>query len=216
MPGGSRTAGRLACALVLAALVPVAAAHAAIVRVGRAPAVPAGATFVGHVPSATLLHVTVALRPRDPVALAAYARAVSTPGSASYRRYLTPTQFAARFGATAGQVDAVRRSLRAQGLRPGPVSRGSLSISVVATAARLERAFSVSLTRMTLPGRRMAIRASAAPAVPAALAGAVQSVVGLNTTAAPRPLLVRARAGSGRAPLAHGHVVTGGPQPCAA
>jgi pro-kumamolisin-like protein/putative Ig domain-containing protein/subtilase family protein len=216
MAAGSSIATRAACALAVAMLLPVAAAGAASVRVGRAPAVPAGARFVGHVPAATRLRVTVALRPRDPAALAAYARAVSTPGSASYRRYLTPAQFGQRFGATTGAVDAVRRSLRAQGLRPGAVSRGSLSISVTATAAQLERAFSVSLTRMALPGRRIAIRASAAPALPASLAGAVQSVVGLNTTAAPRPLLVRAHPGPGRAPLARSHVVTGGPQPCGA
>ena len=73
-------------------------------RVGHAPATPAGATFVGMVPAAQQLHVTVALRPRDPSALAAYARAVSTPGSADYRRYLTPAQFAQRFGATTAEI----------------------------------------------------------------------------------------------------------------
>ena len=215
---GSRTAVRLACALILAALSPVAAARAAAVRVGQAPPVPAGATLVGMVPAATTLHLSVALRPRDPSALAAYAHAVSTPGSAVYRRYLSPAQFARRFGPTAAQVSAVRRSLRAQGLTLGALSRGGLSISVVATAARVERAFSVSLTRMALPGGRTAMRASAAPALPASLARTIQSVVGLNTTAAPRPLLDRARpgSGSGATPLARGHVVTGGPQPCSA
>jgi subtilase family serine protease len=198
---------------------PAAGAHAATVRVGRAPAIPAGATFVGMVPATTQLHVSVALRPRDPAALSAYARAVSTPGSPSYRRYLTPAQFAQRFGATAAQIRAVRRSLRAHGLSPGAVSRGALSISVLASASRLERAFSVSLTRMALRNGRMAIRASAAPALPASLARAVQSIVGLNTAAAPRPLLDRAQPGfhvsAGRGSLARGHVVTGGPQPCA-
>ena len=217
---GSRTARRLACALALAVAIPVAAAHAATVRVGHAPAVPIGATFVGMVPAGTRLHVTVALRPRDPAALAAYARAVSTPGSASYRAYLTPAQFARRFGATSAQISAVRRSLRAQGLAPGAVSRGALSISVVASATRLEHAFSVSLTRMALRDGRMAIRASAAPALPASLARAVQSIVGLNTIAAPRPLLLRARPGSRsglkRSPSSRGHVATGGPQPCSA
>src|ERR1700759_4166015 len=193
---GTRTAGRLACLLVLAALGPVAAAGAATVRVGHTPPPPVGATFVGMVPASQRMHVTVTLRPRDPSALAAYARAVSTPGSSSYRRYLTPAEFAARFGATARQIGAVRRSLLAHGLAPGRVSRGALSISVVAGAAALERAFAVSLTRMALRHGGTAIRSSAAPAVAASIAGAVQSVVGLNTTAPPHPLLVRARPGS--------------------
>jgi subtilase family serine protease len=198
--------------------VPVTSAHAGIVRVGRQPARPAGARSTGAVPAATRMHVTVALKPRDPGALAAYARAVSTPGSPSYHHYLTPSQFARRFGATAAQVQAVRRSLRARGLRAGAVSRGGLSISVSATATRLERAFSVSLSRMALPGRRTAIASSAAPAVPAGMAGAIQGVVGLDTTASPRPLLERAPAAAtaARSPLAGAHVVTGGPQPCAA
>jgi subtilase family serine protease len=217
---GSRTAWRLACALALVVLGPAAAARAATVRVGPAPAVPAGGRFVGMVPATTGLHVTVALRPRDPAALAAYARAVSTPGSPSYRRYLTPAQFARRFGATPAQISAVRRSLRAHGLTPGALSRGALSISVAASARRLERAFSVSLTRMALRNGRIAIRASAAAAVPTSLAGAVQSVVGLNTAAAPRPLLVRgqlrSRGRGAEGSLARGHVATGGPQPCAA
>jgi subtilase family serine protease len=201
---------------VLAALGPVAAARGATIRVGHAPPAPKGATFVGMVPAAQRMHVTVTLQPRDPSALAAYARAVSTPGSPSYRRYLTPTQFARRFGATAGQISSVRRSLLADGLTPGRVSRGALSISVVAGAAQLERAFDVSLTRMALRGGGTAIRATAAPAVPASLAGAVQSVVGLNTTSAPHPLLVRRRPGSrhGLGALGQDHVATGGPQPC--
>ncbi len=218
MAGASRTGGRLACVVVLAALIPVTVAHAATVRVGHAPVRPAGARFVGSVPAPVPMHITVTLRPRDPAALAAYARAVSTPGSAGYRRYLTPARFARRFGATAAQVRAVRRSLRSRGLTPGGLSRGALSISVAATAGQLERAFSVSLSRMALPGRRTAIAADSAPAVPAAMAAAIQGVVGLNTAAAPRPLLERpaaTRAG-GAVSSARPHVATGGPQPCPA
>jgi subtilase family serine protease len=216
MAGRSRTAARLACALIVAALVPVAGAHAAGIRVGREPARPVGARFVGAVAAAARMHVTVALRPRDPSALAAYARAVSTPGSPVYRHYLSPMRFAHRFGATAAEIQTVRRSLRARGLTPGALSRGALSISVTASAGQLERGFAVSLSRLALAGRRGAIVSSAAPEVPAAMASAIQSVVGLDTTAAPHPLLERAPAVRSRVPLAVGHVATGGPQPCAA
>ncbi len=226
MAGGSRSAIRVVCAaLAAAAFVPVAGAHAATVRVGRAPSVPAGAVFSGGVSSATRMHVTVTLTPRNPVGLAAYARAVSTPGSAAYHQYLTPSDFARRFGATPAQVARVQRSLRARGLSPGAVSRGGLSISITATAARLERAFKVSLRRLSLPDHRLAITADAAPAIPRAVSGSVQSVVGLDTTSAPRPLLLRAGAnpstaaetgGARRTSRARAHVATGGPQPCAA
>jgi subtilase family serine protease len=177
---------------------------------------PAGATITGTVSPATRLRVTVTLKPRDPAALAAYARAVSTPGSSNYRRYLTPAEFGRRFGATPAQVAVVRESLRARGLRPGPASAGALSVPVSATAALLERAFSISLQTLALPGRLSAIAASRAPAIGASAAAAIQSVVGLSTVSAPHPLLVRAPGTATRDALAGPHVATGGPQPCAA
>jgi hypothetical protein len=196
-------------------------ATALTTRVGAPPAVPAGASLRGQLAPSTRLHVAITLQPRRPAALADYARSVSTPGSSVYHRYLTPTQFASQFGATPAEVRSVRESLQAHGLRPGPASAGSLSIPVSATAAQLQRAFSISLRRLSLPGRRTAVAANAAPAFDTRAAGIVQSVVGLNTASAPRPLLQRTLAqrpslSAGSGPLARPSVVTGGPQPCAA
>jgi subtilase family serine protease len=216
MAGGSRTAVRVVGVLAAAAaLIPAPAARAALTRVGRESAA-AGASVLGPVAPGTRLHVTVTLKPRSPAALAAYAKAVSTPGSSDYRHYLTPGQFGRRFGATAAQVSTVRDSLRAHGLRPETAGPSSLSISVVASAAQLQRAFSVALSRLALPNRRSAIAASAAPAFDTRAAGVVQSVIGLNTISAPRPLLVRGARAPVARPLAQPAVSTGGPQPCAA
>ena len=84
------------------------------------------------VADASRLHLTVALKPRDPSGLAAYAQAVSTPGSGSYRQYLTPGQFGRRFGATPAAVGRVRAAFARQGLRLGSVAAGRLSIPLVA------------------------------------------------------------------------------------
>jgi hypothetical protein len=231
MAGGSLKAAPTACArmtvavttvaltavvLTAVVLMPVASAHGAVTRVGRLPTPPLGARFHGPVPGATRLHVSVTLRPRNAGALAAYARAVSMPGSPDYRRYLTPGQFARRFGATATQVKAVRRSLRAEGLTPGPVSRGALSIPVVATAAQLERAFSITLDKLSLPGRRMGIAAPERPAIQTRVASAIQSIVGLSTVSAPHPLLVRGARTTSRGALDRAHAGSGGPHACAA
>jgi subtilase family serine protease len=198
-----------------------AASTTGLMRVGRQPSLPPGATILGGLPTNTRMHVTVSLNARDPAALADYAQAVSTVGSSLYRHYLTPRQFAQRFGAGAAQLRAVQSSLRAHGLTPGPASANALSIPVSATAGQLARAFSLSFLRLALPGKRSAIAATAAPSFDAGVAHAVQAVVGLDTLSAPRPLLRRAAPGSGSGstsghPLARSHVVTGGPQPCAA
>jgi subtilase family serine protease len=216
---GSRLAVRMICALAFAGLLPAAAARGALTRVG--PGIARAAEAVGGgaarpLPAGIRLRVTITLKPRDPAALAAYARAVSTPGSADYRRYLTPSGFGRRFGAAAAQINAVRSSLRARGLRPGAVSPGRLSIPVSATAGQLERAFSVSLERVARRGRAAVIAADGRPALAAGAAAVVQSVLGLNTSAAPHPLLLRARRNASIRALAVGHAATAGPAPCAA
>jgi hypothetical protein len=180
----------------------------------------AGATAL---PPGTRLHVTITLRPRDPAALGGYAQAVSTPGSPAYLHYLTPRQFARRFAPRPAQIARVRRSLQAHGLRPGPTAAGGLSIPVLATAGQVERGLSVSLSARSLHGRRLAIAASARPRLGNGADRVVQSVLGLNTTGAPRPLLARspaaallrgARSGLRSAAARAPHVATGGPQAC--
>ena len=207
---------------MLAAAVGCAAAMAlwaapgsmAATRLGVAPHLPTGASVVGLLPGATRVNVAVALRPRDPAGLQSFANEVSTPGSSLYGQYLTPAQFAARFGATPSQITEVESSLRSHGLSPGPLSPNGLSIPVSTTAGQLEQAFSTSLVRVALSGSRAAIANTVAPLLDANIAGAVQSVVGLDTLAHPRPLLQHSAVGAVR-PRARAHVVTGGPQPCA-
>ena len=201
---------------VAALLLAASSAGATVMRIGRLARTPAGAHVVGMLAPATLLHITVALKPRDPAALQSYVRAVSSPSSLYYRAYLTPAQFARRFGASSAEVRVVRDDLLAHGLRPGPLSAGGLSLPIVATAARIERGFSVSLRRLRLSGRRTAVAASPAPALDAGAAPGVQAVIGLSSVAAPHPLLVHGRpASAGSATLVRSHASAGSaPAPC--
>jgi subtilase family serine protease len=225
MAGASRTATGT-CVLALAALLGSSAPTSAgalapvhfppQVRVGELAALPAGARRAGTLAPSTPLHLTIALKPRDPQALAAYARSVATPGSTVYRGYLKPRQFARRFGASKATLDAVRASLRRHGLSPGVLSDSALSISVTARASAITHAFSLSFARLALPGRRAAITASAPPSFDAGVARSIQAVFGLSSVSRPHPLLRRpVRAGT-RSSLARSDVVTGGPQPCPA
>ncbi len=202
------------------------------VRVGVATALPPGSRRLAVLSSSTVLRVTVSLRPRDAGALVAYANAVSDPGSAAFRRFLRPAQFARRFAPTAAQAHAVIAALRRQGLSPGPRTRNGLAIPIEAPAGVIERAFSLSLSRVRLPDGDTVVVSSAAPALQASVAALVQGVIGLGGVDRPAPgtvtdeLTDAATAGSApanahhlRAPAAsseHPQVVTGGPQPCAA
>ena len=70
----------------------------------------------GATPAATPIDVRVYLAGRDPQGLAAYARNVSDPKSASYGRYLSPAQVQSAFGPTSAQVSAVKAWLGGAGL----------------------------------------------------------------------------------------------------
>ncbi len=161
------------------------------VRVGNAPVLARAARNIGGVAAATPMHVTVILKARDAAALTAYAREVSRPGSSLYHVFLTPAQFAQRFGASAAQVRAVADSMRSHGLEPGAVPANRLSIPVSGTAAQIERAFSLSFQRRELTKGKVAVLANAAPAFDAGVAGDVQGVLGLSSVSAPQPELLR-------------------------
>jgi subtilase family serine protease len=210
----------LAAACVGPSAIAAGSSPALRVRIGHLPRLAASAKVIGALAASTPMQVTVALKPRDPAALAAFAQAVSNPASAVYREYLSPSQFAQRFGATASQLAAVESSLRAHGLNPGPASANRLSVPVRATAVQIEHAFSLSFKRLALTGGRQAVVASAAPALDTRIAGDVQAVLGLSSLSAPhpqllRPAVLRPSLRSGLSARATPHVVTGGPQPCA-
>jgi len=211
-------AGALLSACALGATLAIASSAAATgpVRLGAAPEVPADAHVVGTLAASTPMHITVTLQSQDPAGLASFATEVSTPGSALYRDYLTPAEFAQEFGATPGAVQAVESSLRAHGLAPGPASPNDLSIPVTATAAELSQAFSTSFARVALASGTTAIVNQQGPSFDPGIAPDVQSVIGLNTLATAKPLLVQARDAAAPAPQIRAHVVTGGPQPCPA
>ena len=206
------------CALALSSAAPAAAGSGSgQVRLGAAPRLPPGARIVASVASATPMRVTVTLRPRDPAGLSTLAKAVSTPGSPFYRQYITPQQFVKRFGPTSQQLKALEVSLRAHGLEPGTPSSNHLSIPVRTTAGAAARAFSVSFAHVVLRDGTSGIVNRQAPAVDAAVAPEVQTVLGLDTVSKAVPLLVRSHTVTrALAPRDRAHIATGGPQPCAA
>ena len=226
-----RAIHRLAAALVAAVLLAVGLAGVAaaaplggarvgaVLRVGRAPVIPAGAVARGTLPQSSVIDATVALQPRDPAALTAFVKAVSMPGSPSFHRYLSVAQFARRFAPRSAQVVNVRTALQAQGLHPGPLAANGLSFDVKASAATMSRAFGTSFERYRVPGGRIAFANTVAPALSASVSGAVQGVVGLDSLQLPRPVgLQRAARARSHATATAGHdaIAPGEGQPCAA
>ena len=207
----------LAAALVFGLTSAPAAATAGPVRVGAAPRYPVGARQVAALPASTKLSVLVTLRPRDPAALAAYASAVSEPGSSLFHHYLTVAQFRTRFAPSDAAVAAVETSLRSEHLDPGPVTPNGLIIPITARSDQLAGAFNTSFERVQLASGRTAYANTRAPQFDAAVSGSIQGVIGLDSLSRMQPTAVKAASRSStRHPAAAPQVATGGPQPCAA
>ncbi len=197
------------------------AAPSAVVKVAGGPErLPRGTTALGALPTTRPLSVEMALRPADPAALEAFDQAVTTPGSPSFRQFLTPGQFAARFGPGAGAIAATRAWLESEGLTVGATARDGLLIPVSGAASQLAAAFGVGFEQDELPTGRIVREPTAEPSVPRALAGVVQGVVGLDDLAAPTPQMARPDDGSvtsgAAAHAAEGPAPHTGPSPCGA
>ena len=210
----------LACCLIGLGLAAVPAVAATGVAIQGAPGLPAGASFAGAVAPERQLDLDVALRPRDPAALASFAEEVATPGSPAYGEYLSVPQFAARFGPTPAQVATVRAALTARGLDVGAPSANDLSLPVSATVAEAEGAFGTAIDRVEDDAAPAAFANRGAPRLPAAAAPYVQAVLGLDNLKESHRADAPAEAdplgpSAAPAPAATSSVVTGGPQPCA-
>ena len=193
-----RTRSHLAAALAVAALLALALAASASaaplrgtaigasLRIGHAPMVPTGSAARGALPQSSVIDATVALEPRDPAALSAYAQAVSHPRLAGVpplpqRRPVRPA--------------LPRRLLKWPACAPRCRRRGSPPARWRPTAcpstspprrAGCRSAFSTSFERYRTPNGRSVFANTTAPALPESVSGLVQGVVGLDS-AAPCP-----------------------------
>jgi subtilase family serine protease len=122
-----------------------------------------GAAAVGPA-KFTSLGVDVALKLRNPDGLIAYAQHVSDPASANYRQFLTPSQIADRFGASAQDEAAARAYFERYGLAVAHWPQ-RLMLRVTGSQNRLEAAFN---TRFGIyrRGSSMIVAPLSAPRVP--------------------------------------------------
>jgi subtilase family serine protease len=137
------------------------------------------ATVAGRANQAATVHVSVYLGLRDPAGLQRYLRDLFTKGSPSYRRFLTPGQFHATYGASAATVAAVASWLKGAGLRVTATPGHHLYVDAVGSVARVERAFGVQENTYRYQGHLLRGTAQQ-PTVPASLASTIKYIGGLD------------------------------------
>ena len=73
--------------------------------------------------------------------------------SPNYHKWLTPEQFADRFGVSQGDINKITAWLETQGFQVFGVPRGRISVSFSGTAAQIQSAFKTEIHRYNVNGR---------------------------------------------------------------
>lgn len=109
------------------------------------------------------------------------------PSSPSYHKWLTPEQYADRFGMSRNDLTKVSSWLQSQGLAVTSVSRGRTEISFSGSSGNVEAAFRTQLHKYVVKGEEHFANATAV-SVPRSLFDVVLSVRGLDDFR-PKPML---------------------------
>ncbi len=191
-----------ACAVGVLVAAATQASHATTLS-GSVAGWVGAATPAGSAPAGEQVSIVVHMALKDQAGLASLANAVSTPGSAAYGRYLTPTAFATRFAPDSADVAAVRSMLRQAGLTGIAVGPLGTYVSATGTVGQLKTAFKVSQKLFHYAGRTLRANTEQ-PTIPAALAGKILYIEGLDdSTFLKTPLHRSVTAGPQVAPSGH-------------
>jgi uncharacterized protein (TIGR03437 family) len=101
------------------------------------------------------------------------------PSSPNYHNWLTPEQYADRFGLSANDVGKIGAWVKSQGFTVTGTARGRDWVTFSGTAQQVKAAFHTEIHRYSVNGETHYANASD-PSIPAALADVVSSIRGLN------------------------------------
>ena len=132
-------------------------------------------------PSFELLYVTLGLKPsasqqRD---LDNFLARLQDPSSPDYHNWLTPEQYADRFGVTQRDIDELVAWLESFGLTVKSVARARNAISFGGTAGRVSAAFGTQIHHYQVGGQTHYAGASS-PTIPEAFQDVVLAIYGLD------------------------------------
>jgi len=143
---------------------------------------------LGRLPGTNRLNLAIGLPLRNQGALDALLQQISDPTSPGFRHYLTPEQFAERFGPTEKDYEALVAFATSHGFVVTARHPNRAILSVTASAADVEKALQVTLRVYQHPTEARTFYApDVEPSVPAELS--ILGISGLNDYAKPQPRL---------------------------
>ena len=136
------------------------------------------------------IQFSITLPVRNEAQLDTLLQRLYTPGDPLYRQYLKTGEFAERFGPTEADYAAVIGFVQQQGLEVAATHSNRLVLQVAGTSERVEAAFGIRMMRYRANSGRVLHAPDAEPAVPAAMAGRISGIVGLDDALEPQSNLL--------------------------
>lgn len=136
------------------------------------------ATDLGPKAPTQPIQLVIALNRPNPAGELEFINAVHNPANPSYRKFLTPSQFAARFGVPATRRAATRSWITVNGMSIVSMSTTGDLITVKGTIAQVSRAFHTQIDNFAYKGVRFYANKTAI-SVPRTLS--IRSVLGLSS-----------------------------------
>ena len=156
-----------------------------------------GAFLLGRTEAARQITLALSLPSRDPAGAQNFVAQVTKPGDKLYHHYLSPAEFAARFGANQADYDAVVAWAKSQGLTVGEHFTAGTVLPVTGSAAAWAKAAGLTFNDYRdLANGGVFYTADGAPHLPAAVAGRIDSVIGLTSSSQFMPYVKVAPAGT--------------------
>ncbi|HEX5397491.1 MAG TPA: protease pro-enzyme activation domain-containing protein [Verrucomicrobiae bacterium] len=154
---------------------------------GQVPAAVTRMTPLGRLPATNQLDLSIGLPLRNAAALDELLGQLYDPASTNFHKFLTPQEFAARFGPSDQDYQAVMQFAESNGLRIALRHPNRVVLDVEGDVSNIEQAFHTTLRTYRDPKRpRIFFAPDTAPSVPDGLS--VVTIEGLDDYQPPKPL----------------------------
>jgi subtilase family serine protease len=188
-------------AVLLLSLASVQAAGTQILQ-GHVPEAVTASKAIGRVAPANQMHLAIGLPLRNEAELDDLLNQLADPASPNFRLYLTPAQFAERFGPTEDDYQALAAFLEASGFSVTGTHPNRTILDVSGTVADIESTFHLNMINWSHPIRGTFFAPDREPSVDAGVT--ILDITGLDNFVVPRPMDFKSLPLTGGIPLTTG------------
>ena len=134
------------------------------------------------------ISVVLALPLSDKTGADSFIQHLTKPGDPLYHRYLTPAEFAARFGASPADYAAIKAWATGSGLSITQESVARTTLTVRGKVAQMQAIFNTKINDYRSPDGKAFYSASVPPTIPSEISGKLSAMIGLTSSKQYAPL----------------------------